>query len=50
MIRRLAGFFTYFMRHYLPDAYLFAILLTLLTAVLAFLYPLRCHEGHHDVG
>jgi len=35
MIRRLAGFFTYFMRHYLPDAYLFAILLTLLTAILA---------------
>jgi short-chain fatty acids transporter len=34
----LAGFFTYVMRHFLPDAYLFAILLTFLTAVLALLF------------
>ncbi len=38
MIRRLAGFFTYFMRHFLPDAYLFAILLTFLTAILALFF------------
>ncbi|MCK7469316.1 MAG: TIGR00366 family protein [Desulfosudis oleivorans] len=34
----MAGFFTYVMRHYLPDAYLFAILLTLLSAVLALIF------------
>ncbi|MGB4549577.1 MAG: TIGR00366 family protein [Syntrophales bacterium] len=38
MLRRLAGFFTYVMRHYLPDAYLFAILLTFLAAVLALIF------------
>ena len=38
MLRKLAGFFTYVMRHYLPDAYLFAILLTLLSAVLALIF------------
>ncbi len=38
MLRRLAHFFTYVMRHYLPDAYLFAILLTLLAAVLALIF------------
>ncbi|MCX7634856.1 MAG: TIGR00366 family protein, partial [Syntrophales bacterium] len=38
MIRKLAGFFTFVMRHLLPDAYLFAILLTFLTAVLALLF------------
>jgi short-chain fatty acids transporter len=38
MIRKLAGFFTYVMRHFLPDAYLFAILLTFLTAILALLF------------
>ena len=38
MLRKLASFFTYVMRHYLPDAYLFAILLTFLSAVLALLF------------
>jgi len=38
MIRKLAQFFTYIMRHYLPDAYLFAILLTFLSAILALLF------------
>ncbi len=38
MLRRLAGFFTYVMRHYLPDAYLFAILLTLLAGILALIF------------
>lgn len=38
MIRRLAHFFTYIMRHFLPDAYLFAILLTFLSAILALLF------------
>jgi short-chain fatty acids transporter len=38
MLRKLASFFTYVMRHYLPDAYLFAILLTFLSAVLAFIF------------
>ena len=38
MLRRLASMFTYFMRHYLPDAYLFAILLTFLSAVLALIF------------
>ena len=38
MLRKLAGFFTYVMRHYLPDAYLFAILLTLLSAILALIF------------
>jgi short-chain fatty acids transporter len=38
MIRRLAAFFTYVMRHFLPDAYLFAILLTFLTAILALIF------------
>ena len=35
MLKRLASFFTHLMRHYLPDAYLFAILLTFLSSVLA---------------
>jgi short-chain fatty acids transporter len=38
MLRRLASMFTYFMRHYLPDAYLFAILLTFLSAILALIF------------
>jgi len=38
MLRKLASFFTYMMRHYLPDAYLFAILLTFLSAVLALIF------------
>jgi short-chain fatty acids transporter len=38
MLRKLASFFTYVMRHYLPDAYLFAILLTFLSAILALLF------------
>ena len=38
MLKRLASFFTYLMRHYLPDAYLFAILLTFLSAVLALIF------------
>ena len=38
MLKRLASFFTYLMRHYLPDAYLFAILLTFLSAVLALVF------------
>ena len=38
MLRRLASMFTYFMRHYLPDAYLVAILLTFLAAVLALIF------------
>ncbi|MFH1078941.1 MAG: TIGR00366 family protein [Pseudomonadota bacterium] len=38
MLRKLASFFTYVMRHYLPDAYLFAILLTFLSAVLALIF------------
>jgi short-chain fatty acids transporter len=38
MIRKLASFFTYIMRHYLPDAYLFAILLTFLSAILALVF------------
>jgi len=38
MLRKLASFFTYFMRHYLPDAYLFAILLTFISAVLALIF------------
>ncbi len=38
MLRKLASFFTYVMRHYLPDAYLFAILLTFLSAILALIF------------
>lgn len=38
MLRKLAAFFTYIMRHYLPDAYLFAILLTFISAVLALIF------------
>jgi short-chain fatty acids transporter len=38
MMRRLASFFTFIMRHYLPDAYLFAILLTFLSAILALIF------------
>ena len=38
MLRKLAQFFTYIMRHYLPDAYLFAILLTFLSAILALIF------------
>lgn len=38
MIRKLASFFTYIMRHYLPDAFLFAILLTFLSGILALIF------------
>ncbi|MFA6413264.1 MAG: TIGR00366 family protein [Syntrophales bacterium] len=38
MLRKLASFFTFVMRHLLPDAYLFAILLTFLAAVLALIF------------
>ncbi len=38
MLRRLASIFTFVMRHYLPDAYLFAILLTFLAAILALIF------------
>jgi len=38
MLRKLASFFTYLMRHYLPDAYLFAILLTFISAILALIF------------
>lgn len=37
-MQRLASFFTYLMRHYLPDAYLFSILLTFLAAILALIF------------
>ncbi|RPJ73571.1 MAG: short-chain fatty acid transporter, partial [Desulfobacteraceae bacterium] len=38
MLRRLAAFFTLVMRSYLPDAYLFAILLTFLSVILALIF------------
>ncbi len=38
MLRSLASFFTHLMRNYLPDAYLFAILLTFLSAILALIF------------
>ena len=38
MLRKLASVFTYIMRHYLPDAYLFAILLTFLASILALIF------------
>ncbi len=38
MLRKLASFFTFIMRHYLPDAYLFAILLTFLSGILALIF------------
>lgn len=38
MLRKLAAFFTFIMRHYLPDAYLFAILLTFLSGILALIF------------
>ncbi len=38
IMQRLASFFTYLMRHYLPDAYLFSILLTFLAATLALIF------------
>jgi len=38
MLRKLAAFFTYVMKHYLPDAYLFSILLTFLSAILALIF------------
>jgi short-chain fatty acids transporter len=38
MLKRLAAFFTYLMKNYLPDAYLFAILLTFLSAILALIF------------
>jgi len=47
MLRKLASFFTFIMRHYLPDAYLFAILLTFLSGILA-LMPGRPEESHHQ--
>lgn len=34
-MKKLAAFFSYLMKHYLPDAYLFAILLTFLSGILA---------------
>ena len=37
-MRKLASFFTFVMRHYLPDAYLFAILLTFLSGILALIF------------
>ncbi|MHB8091714.1 MAG: short-chain fatty acid transporter [Syntrophales bacterium] len=37
-MQRLASFFTYLMKHYLPDAYLFSILLTFLAAILALIF------------
>lgn len=38
MLKRLATFFTHLMKNYLPDAYLFAILLTFLSAILALIF------------
>jgi len=38
MLRRLASFFTFILKHLLPDAYLFAILLTFLTGILALIF------------
>ncbi len=38
LLSRLASFFTYIMKHFLPDAYLFAILLTFFAAVLALIF------------
>ncbi len=38
MLRRLAAAFTHLMRNYLPDAYLFAILLTFLTFILGWVF------------
>lgn len=38
MLKKLGAFFTRIMEKYLPDAFLFAILLTFLAAVLAFLF------------
>jgi short-chain fatty acids transporter len=38
MIRKLASFFTYVMKHYLPDAYLFAILLTFFAFILSLIF------------
>jgi len=38
MIRRLGDFFTRIMENYLPDAYLFAILLTFLSVILALIF------------
>jgi len=46
MLRRLASFFTYVMRHYLPDAYLFAILLTFLSGVLTLIFT---KAGFYDL-
>jgi short-chain fatty acids transporter len=38
MVRKLASFFTHVMKHYLPDAYLFAILLTFFAAALSLIF------------
>lgn len=38
MLRRIASFFTYIMRNFLPDAYLFAILLTFVSLVLSLIF------------
>ncbi|HEX6923134.1 MAG TPA: TIGR00366 family protein [Bacillales bacterium] len=38
MVRRLSGFFTRIMHHYLPDAYLFAISLTFISFILAMIF------------
>lgn len=38
MVRKLASFFTHIMHNYLPDAYLFAILLTFFASILALIF------------
>lgn len=38
MIRKLAALFTHLMKNYLPDAYLFAILLTFIASILSLLF------------
>ncbi len=38
MLKRMASFFTYIMQNYLPDAYLFSILLTFLAMILALIF------------
>lgn len=38
MVRKLASLFTHIMKNYLPDAYLFAILLTFFASILAFIF------------
>lgn len=38
MLRKIASFFTYVMKHLLPDAYLFAILLTFISMILSLIF------------